>query len=142
MVEGEPQSRLRSCDHGITRAFAFLGKRWNGVIIGTLIDGPAGFAELARAITGISESMLADRLSELVAAGLVDRTVLPGPPIGVSYALTDRGSALAPVLEHLARWASDHLPDAPSLDVRSLCGASTDSRSVARLLRLRGRVPR
>ena len=48
----------RVCDAALARAFGFLGKRWNGVILGTLISGPAGFSELKRAINGISDSML------------------------------------------------------------------------------------
>ncbi|MFF5175687.1 winged helix-turn-helix transcriptional regulator [Micromonospora sp. NPDC000089] len=106
---GEP----RTCQRGITRAFAFLGKRWNGVLLGTLADGPAGFAELTRALPGISESVLSDRLGELARVGLVSRTVREGPPLGVSYQLTDSGAALVPALEALAGWAEEHLPGEP-----------------------------
>ena len=79
---------------------------------GTLGAGPAGFAELKRAIPGISESVLSDRLNELGRAGLVNRTVREGPPVGVSYELTEVGVSLAPVLDQLARWAHENLPDA------------------------------
>ncbi|WP_320068741.1 helix-turn-helix domain-containing protein [Micromonospora sp. RTGN7] len=100
----------RSCDGGLTQAFAFLGKRWNGVLLGTLAHGPAGFAELARALPGISESVLSDRLGELGRVGLVCRTVREGPPLGVSYELTERGAAVLPALDALARWADENLP--------------------------------
>ncbi|MFF3854543.1 winged helix-turn-helix transcriptional regulator [Micromonospora sp. NPDC002575] len=100
----------RVCDQGLTRAFGFLGKRWNGVLLGTLGLGPAGFAELARALPGISESVLSDRLGELVRVGLVSRTVREGPPVGVSYELTERGAAVLPALDALARWAHENLP--------------------------------
>ncbi|MER5705667.1 helix-turn-helix domain-containing protein [Micromonospora sp. NPDC002296] len=100
----------RSCDGGLTRAFAFLGKRWNGVLLGTLAHGPAGFAELTRALKGISESVLSDRLGELARVGLVRRTVRQGPPLGVSYELTERGAAVLPALDALARWAHENLP--------------------------------
>ena len=56
-----PEHEPRSCDASLSRAFEFLGKRWNGVLLGTLIQGPAGFAELKRGL-GISDSMLSDRL--------------------------------------------------------------------------------
>ncbi|MFE9692277.1 winged helix-turn-helix transcriptional regulator [Micromonospora sp. NPDC005806] len=103
----------RACAAGLARAFAFLGKRWNGVLLGTLANGPAGFAELVRALPGISESVLSDRLGELCRVGLVSRTVREGPPVGVSYQLTDRGAALAPALEALASWADENLPAEP-----------------------------
>ena len=93
----------------LARAFKFLGKRWNAVVLGHLSAGPAGFRELSRALDGISDSVLSDRLSDLAAGGLITRTVDEGPPITVSYALTDRGRALVPALEQIALWASDHL---------------------------------
>lgn len=94
----------------LAQAFEFLGKRWNGVVLGTLSEGPAGFRELSRAIGGISDSMLSDRLSDLGRAGLIERTVDPGPPVAVTYALTARGQALIPALEQIALWAREHLP--------------------------------
>src|ERR1019366_4615775 len=84
------------CDAALARAFGFLGKRWNGVLLGTLITGPAGFSELKRAISGISDSMLSERLAELCRAGLVQRSVDEGPPIAVGYTLTPAGLALLP----------------------------------------------
>ena len=73
-----------ACDRGtaaLGRAFEFLGKRWNGVLLGTLRNGPAGFRELSRAVDGISDSVLSDRLSDLGAAGLIARTVPNGAEI-------------------------------------------------------------
>jgi len=92
------------------RAFDLLGKRWIGVVLGTLSGGPAGFRALARAVEGISDSMLSDRLGELTAAGLVERTVTDGPPVSVRYGLTDAGAALLPALEEIGRWAERYLP--------------------------------
>jgi DNA-binding HxlR family transcriptional regulator len=96
-------------DAALARAFEFLGKRWNGVVLGNLREGPAGFRELGRAIGGISDSVLSDRLSDLAEAGLIARTVDEGPPLAVSYALTDRGNALIPALEQISLWAQEHL---------------------------------
>jgi DNA-binding HxlR family transcriptional regulator len=94
----------------LARAFRFLGKRWTAILLGHLSAGPAGFRELSRAIGGVSDSVLSDRLSDLVEGGLIARTVDDAPPISVSYALTDRGQALMPALEQIARWAQEHLP--------------------------------
>ena len=102
------------CDQALTRAFAVLGKRWNGVLIGTLVEGPAGFAQLARSINGISESVLSDRLSELGKAGLLSRKVHEGPPVTVTYELTACGRGLVPALKELGRWASESLPTGAS----------------------------
>jgi DNA-binding HxlR family transcriptional regulator len=98
-------------DAALARAFEFLGKRWNGVVLGSLRESPAGFRELSRAIGGISDSVLSDRLSDLARAGLIARTVDEGPPLAVSYALTDRGNALIPALAQISLWAEEHLPE-------------------------------
>jgi DNA-binding HxlR family transcriptional regulator len=94
----------------LARAFAFLGKRWTAMVLGHLSAGPAGFRELSRAIGGISDSVLSDRLSDLAKGGLIARTVDEKPPITVSYALTERGLALMPALDQIALWAKEHLP--------------------------------
>ena len=75
-------------DGALMRAFDVLGKRWTGVVLGTLSGGPTGFRALARAVEGISDSMLSDRLGEL----------------------TDGGRALLPALAQISRWAEEHLP--------------------------------
>ena len=103
----------RTCDAALARAFGFLGKRWNGVLLGTLIEGPAGFAELKRAVAGISDSVLSERLTELCAADLVQRRVDAGPPVAVTYTVTEAGWALLPALEALASWARQNLPSSP-----------------------------
>jgi len=101
---------LQTCDVGLVRAFDFLGKRWNGVILGSLSRGPAGFADLRRGVGGITDSMLSDRLTELADAGLVVRSVTDSRPPSVSYDLTPAGKALIPILDQLAHWAAESLP--------------------------------
>lgn len=98
-------------DGGMTRVFELLGKRWTGLIVTVLTERAAYFAELRRAIPKISERMLTDRLTELVAAGLVLREVDPGPPLRVTYRLTESGRALEPALNELARWAERYMPE-------------------------------
>jgi DNA-binding HxlR family transcriptional regulator len=111
----EPQPHVdaeacASADAALVRAFDLLGRRWTGVVLGTLSGGPAGFRALSRAVAGISDSVLSDRLSELCDVGLATRTVDEGPPISVAYELTDAGRALLPALEQISRWAEQHLP--------------------------------
>ncbi|MFI1964401.1 winged helix-turn-helix transcriptional regulator [Streptomyces pathocidini] len=112
--QGECQG-ARECsevDIGMTRVFALLGKRWTGLIVTVLMQRAVHFAELRRAIPGISERMLSDRLTELTAAGLVLREVDAGPPLRVSYRLTEAGRGLESSLRELGRWAEKYLPDA------------------------------
>lgn len=101
----------RACDRALARAFSFLGKRWTGVILATLLQGPAGFAELKRVVCGISDSVLSERLAELADAGLVMRSVEDGPPVSVEYRLTPAGAGLFPVMHELTVWAASNLPE-------------------------------
>jgi DNA-binding HxlR family transcriptional regulator len=100
-------------DDALVRAFSVLGKRWSGLVIGNLLGGPLGFRELSRAIGGVSDSVLSDRLTQLCEQGLVTRRVEPGPPISVTYELTEAGAGLMPALEEIAVWADKFLPDQP-----------------------------
>ena len=100
-----------STDAALTRAFSFLGKRWNAAVLGSLREGAGGFRDISRRLEGISDSVLSSRLAELTEAGLILRTVDEGPPISVSYSLTEAGKALMPVLREISRWADEHLLD-------------------------------
>ena len=107
--EAAPEHSAPRCDAALTNAFALLGKRWNGMILGALMPGPAGFSEIRRALETISDSVLADRLAELTAAGLVLRQVDEGPPVAVRYQLSESGVDLVPVLRDLMDWSERNL---------------------------------
>jgi DNA-binding HxlR family transcriptional regulator len=96
------------CDARLTRVFDILGKRWNGMIVGALSSGPMSFSTLSRTVTGISDSMLSQRLAGLGELGILDRTVESGPPVAVTYRLTAAGLALLPALGLLAQWAEEN----------------------------------
>jgi DNA-binding HxlR family transcriptional regulator len=112
---GQPQHPDRAaCERGdvaLARAFEVLGQRWTGLVLGHLSAGPAGFRELSRAIGAISDSMLSTRLTALAGAGLVTRTVVAGPPVAVTYDLTEAGRALIPALDQIRDWSAAHLPE-------------------------------
>src|SRR5580698_4834918 len=96
------------------QAIELIGKRWTGAIISLLMRGPQRFHALVSAVPGMSERLCADRLRELEVAGLVSRRVLPGPPVGVEYALTEAGSDLNESLTSLGRWAHRWLETVPA----------------------------
>ena len=88
------------------QAVELIGRRWTGAILEILIQsGPLRFSTIAAAVPDLSDRMLSDRLKELESHRLVERTVYPGPPVRVQYALTHAGLQLAPALEELKRWA-------------------------------------
>jgi DNA-binding HxlR family transcriptional regulator len=100
--DGEGESKVCSRFH---HAVELIGRRWSGAIISVMMRGPQCFNELLAAVPGLSDRLLTERLRELESEGLVRRTVIPGPPVRVSYELTEAGESLKPVIESLGRWA-------------------------------------
>jgi len=99
-------------------AVELLGRRWAGAIISILLRGPARYNEIRAEIPDISDRMLAERLKELEAEGLLLRTVIPEPPVGVEYRLTEKGRALEGAVAAIARWAERWVP-APARAARA-----------------------
>ncbi len=102
-------SRCRHCDpvpEEVRRAADLLGRRWQLAVVFAALSGAVRFNEFAVAIEGISPRMLAERLRDLEAAGLVERRVLPTSPPTVEYLLTDRGRALRPIADALREYAA------------------------------------
>jgi DNA-binding HxlR family transcriptional regulator len=92
------------------KAIEQIGSRWTGVIIRALSNDVHRFGELKAAIPGLSDRMLADRLKELQADGLVTRTVIPETPVRVEYHLTEKGCSLADVMAAISEWAEVWVP--------------------------------
>jgi DNA-binding HxlR family transcriptional regulator len=89
------------------QAVELIGKRWAGAIIWALSERPHFFVDLSQAVPGLSDRLLSRRLRELEAEGLVERRVHTGNPPRVSYALTEKGTALRPAIRELRSWARE-----------------------------------
>jgi DNA-binding HxlR family transcriptional regulator len=94
-------------------AVELVGRRWTGAILRVLMDGPLRFSEVAQSIPELSDRLLSERMKELEARGMVERTVLPGPPLRVRYELSKMGHELEPALAELQTWARRWLGDRP-----------------------------
>src|SRR5436309_15542498 len=116
-VMPEPREPESSFCVSVQLAIELIGKRWNGAILAVLLDGPRRFSELVTTVPGLSERLLAERLRELERRGILVRRVLPGPPLGVEYELTQAGRELAPAVEVVTAWARKWL-DPPVEDGR------------------------
>jgi DNA-binding HxlR family transcriptional regulator len=97
--------RPLECCPDLRATFDLLGKRWTALILDVLAARPAHFCEIHRAIPGLSDRLLAERLRELGAAGVVCRAGGAGPRD--PYGLTDRGRRLLPGLDELRGWARE-----------------------------------
>lgn len=92
------------CPH-YHKAVEIIGARWSGAILQVMLGGGSRFGEIEAAIPEMSSRMLSQRLKELEAEGLVERTVTPAKPVRIAYRLTAKGRALAPVVRALSAWA-------------------------------------
>lgn len=90
-------------------AFELLGKRWTGLIIRALLEGPKRFKEISAMIPGMSDKMLAERFKELEAAEILTRNIYPETPVRIEYELTDKGKALKPAMDEVQVWAEKWL---------------------------------
>ena len=87
-------------------AVEIIGKRWTGLIIKVLLDGPLRFHELAERLEVVSDRMLSERLKELEQEGVIERRVFPDAPVRVEYRLTEKGRGLGPVIAALQEWSA------------------------------------
>jgi DNA-binding HxlR family transcriptional regulator len=69
--------------------------------------GPRRFGELGETAEGLGTKVLSARLKELEARGLIQRNVEPGPPVRVSYELTEHGRGFGQVAEAIQRWGRE-----------------------------------
>jgi DNA-binding HxlR family transcriptional regulator len=98
------------------RAVELIGRRWTGAILRALLADVCRFNELAAAVPGLSDRMLAERLRELEAEGVVTRTVVPESPVRVEYSLTEKGRSLESVVRAVAVWAESWAEADSSVD--------------------------
>jgi len=80
-----------------------IGRRWSSAVLLAMARGARRFSEILACVPGLSDRMLAQRLKELQAAGLVNRQVTPTMPVQVTYQLTQVGRELMASLQPLVR---------------------------------------
>ena len=94
-----------------------LSKPWNGILIAALEGGPLRFSEIAARVPDIADRVLSARMKELETRGLVSRHVEPGPPVRVTYALTEVGRGFRAVADAATTWGESlvaHARKAPA----------------------------
>ncbi|WP_150265825.1 winged helix-turn-helix transcriptional regulator [Paenibacillus tepidiphilus] len=88
----------------LQKSMDIIGRRWTGLIIYQLLQGPQRFSEIEAALP-ISGRLLSERLKELEQEGIVLREVFPETPVRIQYSLTDKGRGLESVIRDLQEWS-------------------------------------
>jgi DNA-binding HxlR family transcriptional regulator len=93
----------------MAHALDLIGERWSLLVVRELMEGPKRYTDLAEHLPGIGTNILAARLRDLEAGGIVEKRTLPPPAASRVYQLTPYGEDLRPVLRELALWGARSL---------------------------------
>ena len=88
-------------------AVEIISRRWTTLILKVLLPGPLHFNEIGTQLEVVSDRVLSERLKELEKEGIVSRRVCAGPPIRVTYDLTEKGHALTPIIDAIEAWSHE-----------------------------------
>jgi DNA-binding HxlR family transcriptional regulator len=103
----------------LAHALDLVGERWTLLIVRELLAGPRRYTDLAHGLVTVPSNILATRLRDLEALGLVAKKRLPAPADSVIvYELTEEGAALEDAVTVLSRWGLRSLP--PTTDGRAI----------------------
>lgn len=103
----EDKAQALNCP--IRSVLANVTGKWRILIILALEDGPRRFGEMKRCIGDITQRVLTENLRSLQRDGYLTRTVDPGPPVAVSYALTPLGRDVLAIMKPMVFWSHDHM---------------------------------
>jgi DNA-binding HxlR family transcriptional regulator len=93
----------------MAHALDLIGERWALLVVRELMHGPKRYTDLADALSGIGTNVLASRLKDLEACGIVAKRTLPPPAASRVYELTPYGQGLRGTLRELALWGAQSL---------------------------------
>jgi DNA-binding HxlR family transcriptional regulator len=93
----------------VAHALDLVGDRWALLVVRELMHGPKRYTDLAEHLPGIGTNILAARLRDLEACGIVAKRRLPPPAASRVYELTEYGRELRTVMRALALWGARSL---------------------------------
>jgi DNA-binding HxlR family transcriptional regulator len=107
-VTEEPEGQARTdATCTVVDVWELLGRRWSLHILKNLKTKEViRFNELKRSLSGISSTVLSERLLELEREGLVTKKIYPEVPPRVEYSITPQARELEVIIRDLARWAN------------------------------------
>jgi DNA-binding HxlR family transcriptional regulator len=95
----------------MNQLLGIVGRQWSTMVLWELATGPRRYAEVGRAMPGVSAKMLTQTLRSLERDGFVARTVTPSVPVQVEYALTPIGDRIVPLIVTMIDWANRNIDD-------------------------------
>lgn len=105
----DPDAPMKSYGQycAVAKALDVIGHRWSLLIVRELlVQGPCRYTDLQHGLPGIATNLLAARLRQLEAAGVVARETAAPPVAATLFSLTERGRELRPVVMALGDWGA------------------------------------
>jgi DNA-binding HxlR family transcriptional regulator len=93
----------------VAHALDLVGERWALLVVRELMHGPKRYTDLVEHLPGIGTNILASRLRDLEAGGIVAKRTLPPPAASRVYELTEYGQGLRAAIRELALWGARSL---------------------------------
>ncbi len=108
------RTSFNNADCPVARALDAIGDWWSLLIVRDAFDGARRFSEFQKGL-GVSKGILAARLRQLVAKGVLETTPASDGSAYQDYVLTERGRDLFPIVVALRQWGEEHCfgPDEP-----------------------------
>ncbi|MEM1378305.1 MAG: helix-turn-helix domain-containing protein [Pseudomonadota bacterium] len=103
------ENKAQAANCPIRSVLANVSGKWRILILLGLEDGPKRFGAIKRCIGDVTQRVLTENLRSLQRDGYLTRTVDPGPPVAVTYALTPLGEELAAMMKPLVFWSNEHM---------------------------------
>jgi DNA-binding HxlR family transcriptional regulator len=98
---------LQNCP--VTATMDVIGGKWKLLILHLINNDINRFGRMGMILKDISKQMLTTQLRELENNGIIERKIYPEIPPRVEYFLTEKGRALRPVLDEMAKWGNEFL---------------------------------
>ena len=86
-----------------------IGDRWKLLVIHYIRKGNLRFGALQNVIPNVSRQTLTNKLRELEADGIINRTVYAEVPPRVEYNLTELGVSLLPIINEMSKWGLKYM---------------------------------
>ena len=97
---------MKACP--IDNTFKIIGKKFTIHILRNMQLGQKRFNQFLDSIEGINPKTLSARLREMEKNGIIERSIFPGTPVRIEYAITKKGIALKPVLDQMAAFSMQY----------------------------------
>ena len=127
-----PDRAADAADRALASATEVVGDRWSLRVIARLLGGPRRFGELLDELDGLAPNILARRLAQLEAEGVVVGEPYSTRPVRHAYRLTATGADLAGPVRMLAGWGAHRHGEAPgpraAVPAHGRCGTALEAR--------------